>query len=375
MIKLFESFIYFIKAVNMGKASLQCLICAKGILNLSKHMTYHNIKQENWKQFCIESSPVKKVYKCESTFCNYTTNDKSNLNKHKRFIHSSENTVSCDKCPKTFKCRSGLNIHINSKHKNQVFQCDECLTTFIQMKSFKTHMTNKHNGLFTSDTIIVAYKCDVCCKYFSYMKKVHICTTEMEKRFTLVKGYRQYPMNNEEINKRKKIMVEENQDDLRVNLIEPLQVNNIPQEDDLQEPLTLNENPQQVYDEDELIEETEGDLRVIKNPQQAFDKDDLNNDMQEDDLQETLTVNKNPQQVYDKDELIGRVQVNKNQQEVIDELSDWYTMPENCNILIKIELEDNHCEDIELEDMHCEAIEINSSRSKGGAKVVLPKDS
>ena len=253
----------------MAKGTLDCIICNKKIRHLKSHMEYHRINEKDWPKYIIRLSPVEKVHTCDE--CAYKTKFKSNLNKHKNQTHK-DNYFSCHICLKRFKSITGQKEHINSIHKDQRFNCSECSTTFRQMKSFRAHMNRYHQGLFTSDIITEAYKCNVCDKYFTYMKKDHNCT-DIEHNWSKVQGYRQFLVNPEQMNKRK---------------------------------LTLSDKV------DELLE--------------------------------LLDV---PQDVP---------------QEVQDEISDFYPLPENLNLLIKIELDDQ-----------CEPIENNSTRSRAGCLVVFPK--
>ena len=58
----------------------------------------------------------------------------------------------CEQCAKTFKNRSSLKIHIDSKHKGIAnFKCDSCSKTFYRKDQADHHFEKVHNSITISN--------------------------------------------------------------------------------------------------------------------------------------------------------------------------------------------------------------------------------
>ena len=312
----------------MPKTKMECLICGKGISKIESHMGYHNIKKELWNQYIITLSPVSKVHSCDQ--CEYNTPSKSNLNKHIKRHSTKDSLFFCHSCPKEFRSISGLKSHENSEHSKLRYQCTEkkCSTTFTQMKSFRNHMITNHEGLFTSDLVREAYKCNSCHKYFSYTKQNHLCIDTQKHIFRVVQGYQQYIANADEMNKRKIEFKTESMDD-----------NNQPESMDDNNQNSMNDKVANIQNEkSDDYEESVHAEDIFFNEKELYIPSMINNRM---------SIHR------DFDSLMEILPKMKTMKEVSDRT-------DQIDMVIKIELQD---------DYEC-LIERNATRSKSGIRIV-----
>ena len=103
----------------------------------------------------------KVSYQCDD--CQYKTNDKVHMTRHKR-IHTGERPYNCDSCDATFKVSSEVSMHrkrIHLKEKRHI--CAECGLAFVASAELRRHS-------FTHlEVKPKPYICDIC-KYCSSFK-------------------------------------------------------------------------------------------------------------------------------------------------------------------------------------------------------------
>ena len=336
----------------MPKTKVECLICGKGISKLESHMGYHNIKKELWNQYIVTLSPVSKVHSCDQ--CDYKTPSKSNLNKHITRHSTKESLFFCHSCPKEFRSLSGLKSHKKSEHSNFRYQCTEknCSTTFVQIKSFRNHMISQHEGLFTSDLVREAYKCNSCDKYFSYTKQDHLCTDTQKHIFRVVQGYQQYIANADEMKKRLiEFKVEEGKELLATVHI-PENTNE--EAHNLTLPESMDDNNQNSRNDKvaNIPTEKPDDYEKSVHVEDIF--------LNEKEFYIPSMINNRKSIHRDFDGLMESLPKTKTTKEVSDQIINHHPLNEQIDIVIKIEQQD---------DVEC-LIEKNATRSKSGVRIV-----
>ena len=66
---------------------------------------------------------------------------------HVKTTHENERPYQCDKCPKSYKTKSGLNSHNLWQHEEQLeLKCEKCGKTFRNEQSLKIHQHCVHKG-------------------------------------------------------------------------------------------------------------------------------------------------------------------------------------------------------------------------------------
>lgn len=138
-----------------------------------------------------EQNSVGKGYSCDK--CSYTTNIRSNLNRHVREIHSGvryecskcnktfkgkhdakmhdlyghTSALHCKECDKTFSSVSGLRNHVKIKHKKRtLYQCKHCEMKFYYKSHYLGHV-NKHLN-------VKPFSCKTCQRPFRYKVACHL---------------------------------------------------------------------------------------------------------------------------------------------------------------------------------------------------------
>ena len=110
---------------------------------------------------------------CEKVFNDF---DRSNLNKHIRFVHEGirrkkkEGTWLCEYCDKQFSDNKGLKRHRQFKHEGFGCECDICGYTAITPLGLVKHRSGKH-GITVSEVpeevSSSSYQCMECGKFYS----------------------------------------------------------------------------------------------------------------------------------------------------------------------------------------------------------------
>ena len=75
---------------------------------------------------------VRKKFSCDHPSCDYSADDKSNLNRY-MVVHTGVKAFKCtyQSCAKDFIQQSGLDRHIDSVHKRNVkYTCAQCSKKF-----------------------------------------------------------------------------------------------------------------------------------------------------------------------------------------------------------------------------------------------------
>lgn len=161
------------KKIHSGKKEFACEFCAKQFLHrgdLKRHLKTHRAQLPFHCSFCAdrfsnyaeqqshEQLCKFRPYKC--TICDFEAIDNANLEAHKT-KHIGERRFICDICPKAFRLKQHLVVHlkthVDEKDKKQI-ECTICNKRF----SLKSHLT-LHLKYHTGDK---AFLCQYCSKRF-----------------------------------------------------------------------------------------------------------------------------------------------------------------------------------------------------------------
>ena len=141
------------KTIHLQQKNFKCDLCGNEYTarnGLSSHMkTFHNSEE--------------KPEKCDQ--CEFATQTKLKLKQHKLRTHEKYllegKKYDCNICVKTYKTRSGLQLHNFSAHTGVRPKCDKCGKTFPQKSTLSLHKREVH-----SETP-VHKRCDLCDKTYS----------------------------------------------------------------------------------------------------------------------------------------------------------------------------------------------------------------
>lgn len=156
----------------------KCLICGKSFTqksNLKKHSAVHlerNVKKNDETQISFEIvtkvgrkhaiEPIE-TFKCQN--CDFETNSKSDLKRHKLSIHSDSDLVNCEQCSHVFSNQKLLGLHVKRCHaimgagdEKSSFQCSICQKGFATQEYLKKHFLTHNQD--------AEYQCDTCEKMF-----------------------------------------------------------------------------------------------------------------------------------------------------------------------------------------------------------------
>lgn len=148
---------------------IECELCnssfasQKGLNGLNAHMLKdhdeNEIEDDERKRTCDACEPPKVFKKTRYLLL------------HIQAVHS-EQSFSCDQCPRTFSFKRSLDRHIKGVHENiRDFKCEAagCEKTFCNSYELKQHTTSSHNKGDKSDR-----KCKICFKVFKKFKYMEI---------------------------------------------------------------------------------------------------------------------------------------------------------------------------------------------------------
>jgi len=91
--------------------------------------------------------------------CNKTFSDSSNLQIHKRRIHSNRRPHQCPFCGKMFKSKNEVKLHVRIHTGTKPYSCRHCSDRFMWYNQLKRHLLVSHN----EGTWLV---CTICQKKF-----------------------------------------------------------------------------------------------------------------------------------------------------------------------------------------------------------------
>lgn len=91
--------------------------------------------------------------------CNKAFYTKTELNFHKRNIHSDDKPFKCNQCEKEYVKKSQLETHMRShKDSKGKFKCTDCPLSFATHKKLTSHIKTDHT--------VESYECEHCNKQF-----------------------------------------------------------------------------------------------------------------------------------------------------------------------------------------------------------------
>ena len=101
-------------------------------------------------------------------WCDICEKDVCNIKEHNLRIHDTQNSLNyCQVCPKKYKMKQDLKIHIRRVHDKKIesmtYVCSICSTKFSSSISMKSHKLTQHVGL-------KLFCCDDCGREFSSSK-------------------------------------------------------------------------------------------------------------------------------------------------------------------------------------------------------------
>lgn len=158
--------------IHVGIKEFACNYCAKLFLHrgdLRRHLKTHRSQLPFQCKFCFgrfsdytekqlhEQICKSRLFKC--SICAFEVFDSNDLAVHNR-IHIGERRFACNKCPKAFRMKHHLTVHLDThnEHKARKFQCNICKKRFSLKSNLDLHI-KYHNG-------VRAFTCDHCGKMF-----------------------------------------------------------------------------------------------------------------------------------------------------------------------------------------------------------------
>eukprot|EP00088_Acartia_fossae_P002254 TRINITY_DN1089_c0_g1_i4.p1 TRINITY_DN1089_c0_g1~~TRINITY_DN1089_c0_g1_i4.p1 ORF type:complete len:587 (-),score=135.50 TRINITY_DN1089_c0_g1_i4:179-1885(-) len=147
------------------KVTWNCDKCSKPFSNFSAY-TYH-----------MKTACETQDFICH--FCQMRLKTKKDLRNHVVYVHSNSKPYMCTKCPKAFKRKGDLVMHMQSHNPNMEFNCEHCGKIFNQERKLKRHI------LCHVSYLEKAHQCPHCTQRFARKQKLvnHISTHFTEKKF------------------------------------------------------------------------------------------------------------------------------------------------------------------------------------------------
>lgn len=137
---------------------VECKICHSRFKS-ELYLKIHQVRHSGVRNFeCPEEE-------CKKTFCT-----KSELNFHRRNVHSDEKPYQCPKCEKRYTKHSQLEKHMQGHSAK--FDCTECDKSFRGLKKLNSHVKASHTPQ--------SYDCETCKKHFrlKHSYNTHLKTHE-----------------------------------------------------------------------------------------------------------------------------------------------------------------------------------------------------
>ena len=108
----------------------------------------------------IQNVHENQIHSCEK--CEYISKNKSELQKHRRKIHSL-NKMQCNKCDYETVEAKKLRDHIQSKHENNEYYCENCNFITDVENDFLKHRKTFHNPIEEN-----VFACQYCMSKFTW---------------------------------------------------------------------------------------------------------------------------------------------------------------------------------------------------------------
>ena len=151
----------YVKVKKLGTRLLAC-----------DHCDFSSVSQDHLAQH-IQSEHILVTYYCDTTGCDWSTEDKEDLDRHKLGCHpsSEEKTraeeeraggkpcVPCTECDSVFRSKYSLLYHKQKIHVGRAdFHCEECGKSYYMIYDLKKHMRKCHGIELKSKP----KKCKIC---------------------------------------------------------------------------------------------------------------------------------------------------------------------------------------------------------------------
>ena len=147
-----------------------------------------NKKSRKRKRATIADETTERSLECGQ--CDKTFRRRDHLNKHVLSIHTSERRFSCHICSKRYTSMGTLRQHMNNSHSQKMLSCQFCDKTFAR----NDHMQKHIQGVHLKER---KYICQHCNKgYTSHGAMLqHIGKSHLEKNFSCQKCSRKFATN------------------------------------------------------------------------------------------------------------------------------------------------------------------------------------
>ena len=103
----------------------------------------------------------------QCTYCEYSSKQKSNLNKHINGVHRNLKPFKCSQCDYSCSHKSSLNRHISAIHlKLKPFKCSQCDYSCSHKWHLNRHISSVHKN-------IRPFRCNICSSSFTDRRSLH----------------------------------------------------------------------------------------------------------------------------------------------------------------------------------------------------------